>query len=70
MEHVIAAWTWFKAHFTEILALWATIIGAAEIVVKWTDTKKDDVILGKVRAFGVWLISILTKFGFEEPKQK
>jgi len=70
MEHVIAVWTWLKAHFADILALWATIIGAAEIVVKWTDSKKDDEFLGKIRAIGVKIISLLTKFGFEEPKAK
>lgn len=70
METLVNIWAWLKAHATEIVALWTMIIGGAEIIVKWTDTKKDDVILGKVRAFGVWLISILTKFGFEKPKEK
>ena len=70
MEHIIAVWTWLKAHAADILAVWTAVIGAAEIIVKWTDSKKDDAILGKIRAFGVWLISILTKFGFEKPKEK
>ena len=70
MEHITSALAWLKAHGAEILAAWAGIIGVAEIIVKWTDTKKDDIFLGKVRAFGVWLISILTKFGFEKPKEK
>ena len=70
MEHVMAVWEWLKLHYTEILAIWAGVIGVAEIIVKWTDTKKDDAVLGKIRAFGVWLISILTKFGFEKPKEK
>lgn len=69
METIMNVWAWIKAHGAEILAVWAGIIGAAEIIVKWTDTKKDDAILGKIRAFGVWLISILTKFGFEQAKK-
>ena len=66
MEHVMSVVAWLKAHFADILALWATIIGAAEIVVKWTDSKKDDEILGKIRAAGIKIISLLTKFGFEQ----
>ncbi len=67
---LLTIWAWLKAHFLEIVALWTTIIGAAEIIVKWTDSKKDDEYLGKIRAFGVKIISWLTKFGFEEPKVK
>lgn len=70
MEHITSALAWTKAHWTDILALWTGIIGVAEIIVKWTDTKKDDAILGKVRAAGVKLISWLTKLWFEEPKAK
>lgn len=70
MEIIISIWTWLKAHFLEIVSLWTTIIGAAEIIVKWTDSKKDDEILGKIRAIGVKIISWLTKFGFEEQKAK
>lgn len=70
MEHITSALAWLKAHGAEILALWAGMIGVAEIIVKWTDSKKDDEILGKVRGFGIKIISLLTKFGFEEPKEK
>lgn len=70
MEHITDIVTWLKAHYTDILALWAGIIGVAEIIVKWTDSKKDDAVLGKIRAAGVKVISILTKFGFEAPKVK
>ena len=68
MEHITNALAWLKLHWADILAIWAGIIGAAEIVVKWTDSKKDDEILGKIRAVGVKIISLLTKFGFEQPK--
>lgn len=68
MEYITSVVTWLKANWADILALWACIIGVAEIAVKWTDSKKDDEVLGKVRAAGVKVISWLTKFGFEEPK--
>ncbi len=68
MEHITNAVEWLKANWADILALWACLIGTAEIIVKWTDSKKDDAILGRVRALGVKVISILTKFGFEQPK--
>lgn len=70
MEHITSAWIWLKANWGQILALWACVIGAAEIIVKWTDSKKDDEIVGNIRAAGVKVISWLTKFGFEEPKAK
>lgn len=70
MEYVMSVIAWIKAHGSEVLALWATVIGAAEIVVKWTDSKKDDEVFGKVRAIGIKIISLLTKFGFEQPKEK
>jgi len=68
MEHILSAWAWFKAHFGELAALWVGIIGAAEIAVKWTDSQKDDEVLGKIRAAGVKVISWLTKFGLEAEK--
>ena len=68
MEHITNAVAWLKANWADILALWACLIGTAEIIVKWTDSKKDDAILGRVRALGVKVISILAKFGFEQPK--
>lgn len=68
MEHIKETVVWLKTNWADILALWACLIGTAEIIVKWTDSKKDDEVLGKVRAVGVKLISWLTKFGFEQPK--
>lgn len=70
MEVITNIWVWLKTHITDIILLWTTIIGAAEIIVKWTDSKKDDEIFGKVRAAGVKIISWLTKFGFEQVKEK
>ena len=70
MEHIKETVVWLKNNWDSVLALWTCLIGAAEIIVKWTDSKKDDAILGRVRALGVKVISILTKFGFEQPKVK
>lgn len=70
MEYITGIVTWTKANWGDILALWTCVIGTAEIVVKWTDSKKDDAVLGKVRAAGVKVVSWLTKFGFEQPKEK
>ena len=70
MEHIKETVVWLKTNWDSVLALWACLIGAAEIIVKWTDSKKDDEIIGKVRALGVKVISSLTKFGFEQPKVK
>lgn len=70
MEHITSALTWLKTNWTDILTFWTCVIGSAEIIVKWTDSKKDDEVLGKVRAAGVKIISWLTKLWFEEPKSK
>lgn len=69
MEYITNALAWLKLHYVDILAIWAGVIGVAEIIVKWTDSKKDDEVLGKIRAVGVKIISWLTKFGFEEVKK-
>lgn len=70
MEHLTNIVAWIKAHWTDILTVWTCIIGCAEVIVKWTDSKKDDAIFGKIRAIGVKLISWLTKLWFEEAKAK
>ena len=68
METIKTIYYWLVEHYSDVLALWAGIIGVAEIVVKWTDSHKDDEVLGKVRSAGVKIISWLTKFGFEKSK--
>ena len=70
MEVITNILAWLKAHVTEILALWAGIIGVAEIIVKWTETKKDDEILGKIYTFGINLINFLTKLGLIKKEEK
>ena len=68
MEHIKEAIMWLKTNWDSVLTMWACLIGAAEIIVKWTDSHKDDEVLGKVRSVGVKVISWLTKFGFEKSK--
>lgn len=70
MEVITNVFAWLKAHATEILALWAGIIGVAEIIVKWTESKKDDEILGKIYTFGINLINFLTKLGLIKKEEK
>ena len=70
MEQIKEAIVWLKTNWDSVLTLWACLIGAVEIIVKWTETDKDDAVLGKVRAAGIKIISWLTKFGFEKSKEK
>ena len=70
MEVIMNALAWLKAHATEIVALWAGIIGVAEIIVKWTETKKDDEISGKIYTFGINLINLLTKLGLIKKEEQ
>ena len=69
IETATAVYTWLKANWADILSVWVAIIGVAEVIVKWTDSQKDDVVIGKIRAAGVKVISWLTKFGLEQPKK-
>ncbi len=68
MQTVITVYTWLKANFADIAAIWVALIGAAEIIVKWTDSHRDNAVLGTIRAIGVKVISLLTKFGLEAAK--
>ena len=70
MEVITNILAWLKAHATEILALWAGIIGVAEIIVKWTESIKDDEIVGKIYTFGINLINFLTKLGLIKKEEK
>ena len=70
MEVITNILAWLKAHATEILALWAGIIGVAEIIVKWTESIKDDEIVGKIYTFSINLINFLTKLGLIKKEEK
>lgn len=69
IEHITNAIAWLKANWDSVLTLWAAIIGAAEIIVKWCDSARAIAIVEKIRAVAVKLISWLTKFGFEAKKK-
>lgn len=68
MEHIKEAVVWLKTNWDSVLALWACIIGAAEIIVKLCDSARAIAVVEKIRTVAVKLISWLTKFGFEAKK--
>ena len=68
MEHIKEAVVWLKTNWDSVLALWASVIGAAEIIVKWCDSARAIAVVEKIRTVAVKLISWLTKFGFEAKK--
>lgn len=70
MEHINTAVNWLKENWGSILTLWACLIGAAEIIVKWCDSARAIAVVEKIRIVAVKLISWLTKFGFEADKVK
>lgn len=70
MEHITNIVTWLKANWDAVLTLWACMIGAAEVIVKWCDSARAITIVDKIRSVAVKLISWLTKFGFEAKKDK
>ena len=70
MEHIKEAVVWLKTNWYSGLALWACVIGAAEIIVKWCDSARAIAVVEKIRTVAVKLISWLTKFGFEADKVK
>ena len=70
MEHITNIVTWLKANWDAVLTLWACMIGAAEVIVKWCDRARAITIVDKIRSVAVKLISWLTKFGFEAKKDK
>ena len=68
MEHIKEAVVWLKTNWDSVLALWACLIGAAEIIAKWCDSARAIAVVEKIRTVAVKLISWLTKFGFEAKK--
>lgn len=57
MEIVTKVWSWLAGHWAEIVNIVTTIIGglltiigALEVIAKWTETDKDDKIVSKARA--------------------
>lgn len=69
LETVKNAVLWFVAHFGEIITAVLAIIGALEVIVKWTESPKDDIAVSKAKSWvnkinqiGIELISYITKF--------
>lgn len=68
LETIKSVVQWLMEHFDEIVTVVLSIIGALEVVAKWTETDKDDKfltkfesIVKKVNSIAVELISYITK---------
>lgn len=68
LETIKSVVQWLVEHFDEIVTVVLSIIGALEVVAKWTETDKDDKfltkfesIVKKVNTIAVELISYITK---------
>ena len=57
MDFIVNAYEWIIAYSPEVLAVLVALYGLAAVIVKLTETKKDDKILGKIhdiaRRFGL-----------------
>lgn len=69
MEIVHKVVSWIVAHWAEVVQAVLMVIGALEIIAKWTETDKDDKAISKVREWVVKInkivieiISYITKF--------
>lgn len=69
METLIAIKDWLVAHWDELVQAVLSVIGALEIIAKWTETDKDDKIVSKIRLWAdrinkivIEIISYITKF--------
>lgn len=69
MEIIAKAWSWFVAHWAELVQAVLCIIGGLEVIAKWTETDKDDkaislvkVWVNKINKIVIEIISYITKF--------
>ena len=69
VEALKQAGLWLVEHLDEIVSVVLMIIGALEVVVKWTETAKDDKAVAKAKTwvnklnkFAIEIISYITKF--------
>ena len=69
METVKTVALWIAEHWTDIAQVILTIIGALEVIAKWTETDKDDKAISIARAWAnklnaivIEIISYITKF--------
>lgn len=68
METVELVITWIAEHWDEIVTVVLAVIGALEVVAKWTETDKDDrfltkseEIVKKINGLVIEIISYVTK---------
>lgn len=68
MDNIKNIFTWIISNWDSIITMILAFIGGVEVIVKWTETDKDDKavstlksIIKKVNSFGIELISYITK---------
>lgn len=68
MDNIKEIFTWIISNWDSIITMLLAFIGGVEVIVKWTETDKDDKavstlksIIQKVNSFGIELISYITK---------
>ena len=69
METVHKIVSWIVTHWAEVVQVVLMLIGALEVIAKWTETDKDDIAISKVREWVaqinkivIEIISYITKF--------
>lgn len=68
MGNIKEIFTWIISNWDSIITMLLAFIGGVEVIVKWTETDKDDKavstlksIIQRVNSFGIELISYITK---------
>lgn len=68
METVKMVFGWIVEHWDEVVTAVLAIIGALEVIVKWTETTKDDAVMTKaeeivkkINGLVIEIISYITK---------
>lgn len=68
MDNIKEVFTWIISNWDSIITMLLAFIGGVEVIVKWTETDKDDKavstlksIIQRVNSFGIELISYITK---------
>ena len=68
MDNIKEIFTWIISNWDSIITMLLAFIGGIEVIVKWTETDKDDKavstlksIIQKVNSFGIEIISYITK---------
>lgn len=67
-ETIKNAGLWIAEHWSEIVSAFLMIVGALEVIAKWTETDKDDKVVSKMKlwankinAIVIEIISYITK---------